>query len=483
MELGDKPDFHVLDEASKGLLGYFVYRYFGQFLAIVVGNLNRWDQQGLIQNNFEPTELGTLVEFDLSAFDREMLEYLNGIYFYILSCHKNANWRLMNQFDGKQVLYLRGFEFESAVATSGGVASGQSTWDERIFNSTVLDLLCNYYPVFKAMSPKDVDTEVVGAERYFGGDFEEVLRFAKKGFLSFYVNALRWKEDIGQLFDRMDHFVVYVDSMTQSAQWELEQLDTDDRRKRVTVIFDEKAIAKKDEQLALQKAMQEEFGEKVVWTKQGPTPNETVPQFRERLAQKFLVTTPDAFKTDIVEHRKRIAGDSARLGPGAREMWLDFWFYPGIEAEKLKEVRDFSDRVQAYLDASTGAKGINSLLLFFNNVQLRIYLTLLMGEHHETGLALAAYDAVMQGAREYYALPGKLAEEDKESGLDLLLRNSERAGHIGALMLSYGKSDEFNDRSALATAEFAATFDKTKAAVGKFFERAKARAAAPSKSC
>ena len=112
MELGDKPDFHVLDEASKGLLGYFVYRYFGQFLAIVVGNLNRWDQQGLIQNNFEPTELGALVEFDLSAFDREMLEYLNGIYFYILACHKNANWQLMNQFEGKQVLYLRGFEFD-----------------------------------------------------------------------------------------------------------------------------------------------------------------------------------------------------------------------------------------------------------------------------------------------------------------------------------------------------------------------------------
>jgi len=44
-------------------------------------------------------------------------------------------------------------------------------------------------------------------------------------------------------------------------------------------------------------------------------------------------------------------------------------------------------------------------------------------------------------------------------------------------MLSYGKSHEFDDFSAFATAEFAAAFAPAEAAVAKFFNTVAARAA------
>ena len=68
------------------------------------------------------------------------------------------------------------------------------------------------------------------------------------------------------LIPRMDHYVVYVSSLTESALWELDQLHTDQRRGRVTVVFDEDAIGKKASQLALQEALAGRLGE-AIWAK------------------------------------------------------------------------------------------------------------------------------------------------------------------------------------------------------------------------
>ena len=48
--------------------------------------------------------------------------------------------------------------------------------------------------------------------------------------------------------------------------WELQQLDTDDRRGRVTVVFDEQAIHIKDMQLGFQHKMHDESPGKVIWS-------------------------------------------------------------------------------------------------------------------------------------------------------------------------------------------------------------------------
>lgn len=76
---------------------------------------------------------------------------------------------------------------------------------------------------------------------------------------SIYLNARSWRQGVADLLDRMDHYVVYVSSITESVLWELGQLDTDERRRRVTVVFDEETIDKKEGQLALQDAMQARY--------------------------------------------------------------------------------------------------------------------------------------------------------------------------------------------------------------------------------
>jgi hypothetical protein len=106
-------------------------------------------------------------------------------------------------------------------------------------------------------------------------------------------------------------------------------------------------------------------------------------------------------------------------------------------------------------------------------VQLRIYTTLLMGEHDQTGRALAAYAAVMRGALDYYEPPGEkmgaLSPANREGHLETLRNHLSWAEYAGVRLLAYGKSHEFDDFSAAAQATWSEIFDATAVVVGRFF--------------
>ena len=150
------------------------------------------------------------------------------------------------------MLYLRGFDFEAAFSTGGGMAAGLSTMDTEGFTLKLPSLLERR--LFKVLSPKEVDWETVSSERYYD-DFDAMIQGINQRPAAVYLNALHWKQGVLELIPRMDHYVVYVSSLTESALWELDQLHTDQRRGRVTVVFDEDAIGKKASQLALQEAL------------------------------------------------------------------------------------------------------------------------------------------------------------------------------------------------------------------------------------
>jgi hypothetical protein len=225
--------------------------------------------------------------------------------------------------------------------------------------------------------------------------------------------------------------------------------------------------------------MQDEFGDRVIWSKKGRRLAVSASELRERLSAKFLLTTRDAFEKDIEEHRRRIAASSARLAPGERETQIEFRFHPAMDAEALADLRDRSAALQARIETRRRERGIDCLLLFLNDVQLRIYMTLLMGEHHDTGLAFAAYAAVMQGALDYYLQPGEkvddLAENNRKPALELLTDHCGMGRHIALRMLAYGRSDQFEDFTQAAEADYAATFEATKLAVDGFFSNLLAR--------
>jgi hypothetical protein len=214
-------------------------------------------------------------------------------------------------------------------------------------------------------------------------------------------------------------------------------------------------------------------GERLIWSKEGPPPALTVTELRAQLSRKFLVTTSDEFEAQIDRHRRRIAEGSSRLGPGARETWIDFHFYPALDAEGLAELRGFSADLQGSIDAAT-RNGIECLPLFLDQVQLRIYTTLLMGEHDQTGRALAAYAGVMRGALDYYEPPGEkiggLSAENRESHLMMLQEHLDMAKYAGVRLLAYGRSHQFDDFSSAASAASNAVFEATTTAVARFFE-------------
>ena len=471
-------DFHSLETASKALLGYFVHTWYREYLNHTVASLGNWVERGWIRNLAEPAEAGQSMLFDFNALDLEKLAYINGIYWYIISCHKTANYSLMHRHGRKQVLYLRGFDIEGSLAAGGGLAMGYSSIDTTRFNSIMLHQIALSCEVFRVLSPKDVYWETMDAQRFFYGDLNGLVQLTQRSLRGFYLNALHWKQGVSQLLDRMDHYVAYVSSITESVLWELQQLDTDDRRGRVTVVFDEQAIHIKDMQLGFQHKMHDESPGKVIWSKDEPLPALSVEEVRDQLARKFLLTTPDAFESNIEQHRRRIAASSSRLAPGARETWLDFQFYPALDSDQLKELRDFSGWLETRIAGAIGDQGIACLPLFLSHIQLRIFMTLLMGEHDKTGRALASYSAVMQGALEFYRAPERaaaLSEQKRTQELDLLQDHFEYAQYTGASLMAFGSTHEFKSIYAQANVDFKAEFETTKAAVSRFFEASSKR--------
>jgi hypothetical protein len=470
----DWHDIELLDDASKSLLGYFLHRWYRGYLDAVNEVLREEYEAGMILDLRTPTDLGRSMLFDFRALDLEKLEYLIGVYLYVYLSHKYANFRLMHRFDGKQVLFLRGYDVEGAVSAGGSVAAGTYTLDTMQFGATLRDLLGQEFSLFKVLSPMDLYWETVDAQRYFSGDYLGMQRLIGQRPNSPYLNATSWQAGVASLLDRMDHYIVYACSLTESAMWELDQLDTDGRRQRATVVFDEEAIAKNAGLAGLPAEMGARLGVGVLWSKEHSVPARTAGELHKYLSERFLVTTKEEFESHIEQHRSRIAADASPLAPGVRETWLGFEFHPALASDSLARL----DAIATELDnhaASIIRDGVDCLPLLLAQVQLRIYASLLLGRHDHTGSALADYAAIMQAASDYYApagdRPGALSAENRDHLLATLQAHLELSRAAGRTLAALGKSHEFESIYATAVASWDATFESTKSSVAQFFAK------------
>jgi hypothetical protein len=461
-------DFRLLDEASRKLLGYYVHRKFRNYLSSIVAALNQQYRDGMNEGLTQPTPLGCAMLLDFRALDYNALTDVVGVCMYVLLCHATASARLQHRDDAKRVLYLRGYDFEAAFATGGGVAAGISTWDTTGFTLDLPALLQR--PLFKILSPKEVDSETVTAERYYE-HLDKMTRWIAARPAALYLNALHWQRGVLELIPRMDHFIVYLSSITESALWELEQLRDERYRDRVTVVFDEQAIEKKASQLDLQQAMDGKAGS-TIWSKQGPAPSLTAAQVRDGLAEVFTVMSPDAFKANIEDVRRRIDDSHSELKPGERETKLDFEFYPAVEDSELDRLHEMSQGLAKLVEAGQTSP-IDCLSLFVAHIQLLIYVSLLLGDHEATGRALAAYSAVMWSASDHYEPTGDrtddLPEGNRARLLGMLDSNGGFAEYAGRRLLAYGRVRELSDQTGQADATWNAIFEATRKSVDKVF--------------
>ena len=273
------------------------------------------------------------------------------------------------------------------------------------------------------LSPKEVDWETVSAEQYYD-DFDAMIQWINRQPTAVYLNALHWKQGVLELIPRMDHYVVYVSSLTESALWELDQLHTDQRRGRVTVVFDEDAIGKKAS-AGTPGSIGGAVGRSHLGEAGGP-PSLTA-QVREGLTKVFKVMDPDEFEANIDDVKRRIddAMPRSNLGNGRPGSTSG---YPAVRTA-ISSVYVRCRRRWPNLRPADRADRLPAAHVA--QLQLRIHLTLLLGDHAATSRALAAYSAVMQSASDHYAPTGEragaLSEENRPRLLAIL------ANHGGLL--------------------------------------------------
>ena len=469
-----------LYEAARALLGYFLNTWYRHFLIVMLQNLQNWWIAGLLDKDRRPNAVFQEVLFDFNALNLEKLAYVCGIYFCVQSSHKNANYSLLQKEPKKRVLYLRGFDYEAAVSPAKGLAMGISTTETFVFNDTIGQHLGPDFEVFKVLSPKDLHWETTGPQRYFYDDYEKIIQAcSSRPIRSVYLNAQHWKDDVAHLAERMDYFVVYVSSITESVLWELNHLKESGCADRTTVVFDRPAILKKIFHYELHERLPKLNIGKVVWapSKKRST-EEDVDALRAELDKIFIVVSADAFKESVPVLKARIAAANGPLPPGARETYLDFRFYPALDDAALDYLHRLDAALWQEIDPE-GTREIDCLPFHINQVQLRIFMSLLFGAHHEAGRALAVYAGIMDAALDFYTAAGQSNDgvsQEYPSSLTFLQNHRDTAAHIAWSFLCSGQSHEFGDYTEAARSTYdrifaaarqrAARFMHTKSRVG-----------------
>jgi len=465
-------DARPLYAAAEALLGYFLSNWYGQFLGVALGNMQRWWDRGLLEQDGQPNALFRRALFDFNALDLEKLAYICGIYFYVLSGHKKANLHLMRNEPKKRVLYLRGFDYEAAVSAGHGVGVGVSTVDTFQFNGTLGRHLAADFAVFKSLSPRDLYWETIGPQRYFYGDYVKIVHAASTPIRSFYLHEHHWQDDVAQLAERMDYFVAYVSSITPSVIWELNHLQETGCADRTTVVFDRPAILNKALHSGIHESLPRLAHGDVLWqpSKKRST-EEDVDALRAELEKAFTVVLADDFEAEVPALKARILAASSAMPPGARETHLEFRFHPALDDAALEYLRQVDAALWREIDPE-GTQEIECLPYRLNQVHLRIFTSLLFGAHDEAGQTLAVYAGIMAGALDFYTRAGQIDEnvsaEEFPKYLAVLKDHRDTAASIAWSFLSVGKSHEFGDYRKLATATYDRLFAASRDRAGRF---------------
>lgn len=451
-------DATPLYDSARALHGYFLYTWFTHFLGVLLHNIQRWRAAGLLDEDGRASLVFRRLPVDFNALDLEKLAYFCGIYFYVESAHKQANYRLMHATPRKRVLYLRGFDYEAAVAATDTLAIGIATVDTTRFNHKLGELLGAEFDLFKAMSPKDLYWETIGPQRYFYDDYGALIRAANQPIRSVHLNALHWKDDIAQLAGQVDYFVVYVSSITESVLWEMHHLIDTGRAPLTTVVFDRQAILTKNIHADLYKDIPALTIGPVRWLpSRGRSSDDDIRALREELEKVFTVIDIENLDAEAPALMTRIRAAAPAQPDARRNTWLDFRFYPALDDEALAHLRRLDAALWAEVEPEAGAP-IDALPFRINQLLLRVFTALLFGQHRDAGCALAVYAGFMQALLDHYTAAGRVegfdSPDDVANALGALKDHHATAASISWAFLCSGEPNEFGNYTAAAKADY-----------------------------
>ncbi len=461
----------MLDEASNRLHGYRLHGRFRNFLAAIADNSNRLIENGVIDVEHLPsreTDYQTFVDFD-SLKNWSIVDAI-GFCYYIYASHKWSSQTLMES-PGTRVLYLRGFDYEEAAGLGSGVAIGSTTSDSRTFSQSLAESLATDFDLFKALSPNDLQWETVTPSNYFERDLDKVNELAKRPIRSFYFNANYWRDDMAGLIDKMDYFIVYISSITESVLWETELLEQKQRAQHTTVVFDEEAIEKKHGHVELGRLVNRFPSADVVWEKKRREMEAmTADQVRNQLERKFLVVTPDEFFADVPAQKSHIKDSAVTVSSTDRTTPLEFRFYPAVDGEFLDRIREFDAGNEEMVRHQIASSSVANLPWFMGRLQLGIYSALLLGNFEAVARNLARYGAaiaIVEQHLERLVVPGQL-----EQKLELLNQHFLMAKNLSHQIVAHGDANQFVEDRPRAERELHPEFDGAVAAFEHFAQKA-----------
>lgn len=430
-------DFAPLDSAARGLLGYFVYRQYREFLGVLTQNLQRWVHAGLLGEEGQPTTLFKRVVFDFDALDLEALTLVCGVNYVARASHEKAN-RVLRRNDTKpRVLYLRGYDYEVATtpAPGSGVGLGIGTVDTARFTNQLGEALGSAVRLFMVMSPNDVAREADRLRRHFYSEYPAIDRSCSHPIRGFCLQAHRWQADLATLATQMDAYVVYVSSITDSARWELDWLRLNGMAPRTTVVLDRTAIETKALHTGIHDQLPGGQMGQPVWL--SPKPHHTsadIDALQAKLSQVFNVVTPESFEAGAPALAARLCSNLAPGEVRPAVEGLPFGWQPAIEPDALAAIHRLHVQLGREIDP-LDREPIECLPHYLNQLLLRLYTALLLGAHTDAGNALAIYSGCMDAALAHYAGGGRINDrvpaEQTSDYLAVLRDHRDTTSHIG----------------------------------------------------
>lgn len=459
-------DTRPLYDAASAVLGYRLSGWYRAWLNVTLARIARWAKAGLLTPKGDPTQAFRDVRFDFELLGRGELEDLCGFYCFVYASHAKAN-RVLRTGTRPRVLYLRGYDFDAAVRMGGELAMGAGTVDTARMSALLGAHVAPWADVFKVLSPREVDLETVGLDRYFRGDYSKLARRCSEPLRAVYLNARHWQADLLRLMGAMDHHVAYVSSTTASALWELDQLEARGDAPRTTVVFDRRAIETK----MLHSGFHDELrslGTGEVLSRPAPmTPTgEDVDALRASLARRFHVVEMDDLPTQWDGLRARIESASSSQRPEATPVQIPFRLQPALDDDALERLRAFDRALRESIDP-VHSTGIDVLPYYVALVQLRIFSALLLGRHDDAAHALSCLAGVLHGVRAVFAAAGRIdaqvSEEYFGGFLEVLQERCDQAARIALYFLRDPPSEPGPERVRAGEAAFDTAFAAARA--------------------
>lgn len=445
-----------IDQVSKAMLtlhGRDLHNMFGMYGAELQRDIHDLVEQGYMNSALQPRlieQVALLPGF--AAKNCRRMRFVWDYFTFLYMSHKSVNiirrQNLFEDCDATRLIYLRGADYQLAIANEGA-GVGHMTLQDTKFQLSILRALRKNKNIVKALSPADLQIAMTIIGEYLadeGNTLHAVAEFARIHEAGIFMNPATWKAMLEELLPSINIALVYVSNHSRALMYELQRLVERGMQAHAILILDERRFSGRDSFFALQKKLGED-GEHV---------------YLAINPDACLVEDKDAFEALIAcfPHQIDFDEDSAVIIQAVKalipqvqratalppeEIPFEFAVPLADEAQApIAELRTFvRDGVERCL-ADPETTNWPAVLLY---VELDIFLSLAFGDILAAAKATARYAAMADFTRD---LVMRVAPPQAAELLPLLQQCGDVGANIAHAAFAMGPWDDYSNRISLA---------------------------------